>query len=202
MIYAVHKMVKLVDFHSGSLHINTSKVTPLMHPALYWTVADALILAKRQLLRISRIPDKLVTSALQPVLFVVLFHYVFGRAIVVPGTSYMLDTFRRADHRKTMNEPEQPIRKTGRQRSPQSHQAILEATLELFAEVGLQGLSIEAIAARAGVGKTTIYRHWSSKEDIINNETGRRKAHPPTVLEVKRKIWKERKSVQNRNVLF
>ncbi len=66
-------------------------------------------------------------------------------------------------------DPEQTIRKPGRQRSVQSHQAILEATLELFAEVGLQGLSIEAIAERAGVGKTTIYRRWSSKEDIIND---------------------------------
>jgi len=62
---------------------------------------------------------------------------------------------------------EQTSRRAGRPRSAHSHQAILEATLALFAEVGLQGLSIEAIAERAGVGKTTIYRRWSSKEDII-----------------------------------
>lgn len=68
-----------------------------------------------------------------------------------------------------MNEPEQPLRKAGRPRSDQSHQAILEATLALFAEVGLQGLSIEAIAEQAGVGKTTIYRRWSSKEDILKD---------------------------------
>src|SRR5260221_12467942 len=66
-------------------------------------------------------------------------------------------------------EPEQTIRKAGRRRSAQSHQAILEATLALFAEVGFQGLSIEAIAERAGVGKTTIYRRWSSKEDVIKD---------------------------------
>src|SRR5260370_21589726 len=66
-------------------------------------------------------------------------------------------------------EPELTIRKAGRPRSAQSHQAILEATLELFAEVGYQGLSIEAIAERAGVGKTTIYRRWSSKEEIIKD---------------------------------
>src|SRR5579859_1661629 len=66
-------------------------------------------------------------------------------------------------------EPEQTVRKAGRQRSAQSHQAIVEATLELFAEVGFQGLSIEAIAERAGVGKTTIYRRWSSKEDMIKD---------------------------------
>lgn len=67
-----------------------------------------------------------------------------------------------------MKESDHPIRSSGRQRSAQTSQAILSATLELFAEVGLHGLSIEAIAARAGVGKTTIYRRWSSKEDILH----------------------------------
>lgn len=66
-------------------------------------------------------------------------------------------------------EPEQTIRKAGRPRSAQSHQAILEATLTLFAEEGLAGLSIEGIAERAGVGKTTIYRRWSCKEDVIKD---------------------------------
>lgn len=66
-------------------------------------------------------------------------------------------------------EPGLVMRKAGRPRSLQSHQAILEATLEVFAEEGLQGLSIEAIAERAGVGKTTIYRRWSSKEDMIKD---------------------------------
>lgn len=60
-------------------------------------------------------------------------------------------------------------RKAGRPRSAQSHQAILNATLELFAEVGFQGMSIEGIAERAGVGKTTIYRRWSSKEDLVKD---------------------------------
>jgi AcrR family transcriptional regulator len=64
-------------------------------------------------------------------------------------------------------EPEQAVRKVGRPRSDQSHQAILEAVLAIFAEVGLQGLSIEAVAERAGVGKTTIYRRWSMKEDMV-----------------------------------
>src|SRR5258708_3985453 len=66
-------------------------------------------------------------------------------------------------------EPEQTIRRAGRPRSEKSHQAILEATLALFAEEGLAGSSIEAIAERAGVGKTTIYRRWSSKEDVIKD---------------------------------
>lgn len=64
-------------------------------------------------------------------------------------------------------EPERMMRRVGRPRSTQSHRAILEATLEVFAEEGLQGLSIEAVAERAGVGKTTIYRRWTLKEDML-----------------------------------
>ena len=55
----------------------------------------------------------------------------------------------------------------GRPRSTQSHQAMLQATLELLGEVGFDRMSIEAIAARAGVGKTTIYRRYSSKEELV-----------------------------------
>jgi AcrR family transcriptional regulator len=55
----------------------------------------------------------------------------------------------------------------GRPRSDRSHQAILQATLELLAEVGFDAMSIEAISARAGVGKTTIYRRYQSKEELI-----------------------------------
>lgn len=55
----------------------------------------------------------------------------------------------------------------GRPRSVKSHQAMLKATLELLAEVGYQSMSIEAIASRAGVGKTTIYRRYNSKEELV-----------------------------------
>ncbi len=67
----------------------------------------------------------------------------------------------------TTSEPEQGIRKPGRPRSAQAHKAIIDATLELLAEEGFQGLSIEAVAARAGVGKTTIYRRWASKDELV-----------------------------------
>ncbi len=55
----------------------------------------------------------------------------------------------------------------GRPRSAKSHQAILKATLELLGEVGFESMSIEAISARAGVGKTTIYRRYNSKEELV-----------------------------------
>lgn len=56
---------------------------------------------------------------------------------------------------------------SGRPRSIQADQAILQATLDLLAEVGYESMSIEAIASRAGVGKTTIYRRYTSKEELV-----------------------------------
>jgi AcrR family transcriptional regulator len=55
----------------------------------------------------------------------------------------------------------------GRPRSTEAHQAMLQATLELLAEVGYDGMSIDAIAARARVGKPTIYRRYSGKEELV-----------------------------------
>ena len=51
----------------------------------------------------------------------------------------------------------------GRPRSAEADRAILSATADLLAERGLAAMSIEEVAARAGVGKTTIYRRWPSK---------------------------------------
>jgi len=55
----------------------------------------------------------------------------------------------------------------GRPRSVESHRAILDATLGLLGEVGYQALSIESVAARARVGKGTVYRWWPSKADLV-----------------------------------
>ncbi|MGW4635696.1 TetR/AcrR family transcriptional regulator [Nocardia sp. NPDC004415] len=52
-------------------------------------------------------------------------------------------------------------------RSERSRQAILAATRELVSEVGYGKVTIEAIAAKAGVGKQTIYRWWPSKGAVI-----------------------------------
>jgi AcrR family transcriptional regulator len=62
------------------------------------------------------------------------------------------------DNHKTSN---------GRPRSIAADRAIWQATLELLAEVGVDRVSIEAIAARAKVGKTTIYRRYDRKEELV-----------------------------------
>jgi AcrR family transcriptional regulator len=55
----------------------------------------------------------------------------------------------------------------GRPRDPVVDQAILRAALELFIEQGIVGASIERIAKRAGVAKTSVYRRWSSREALL-----------------------------------
>jgi ABC transporter DrrB family efflux protein len=67
----------------------TYSLTPQPRPALYWTIADALVLAKRHLVQIPRIPEELIFSTIQPIMFVLLFRYVFGGAIAITGTSYV-----------------------------------------------------------------------------------------------------------------
>jgi AcrR family transcriptional regulator len=51
----------------------------------------------------------------------------------------------------------------GRPRSEQADQAILAAAADVLAERGFGGMSIEEVASRAGVGKATIYRRWTSR---------------------------------------
>lgn len=56
-----------------------------------------------------------------------------------------------------------PRRGRGRIRDADTTAAILEATMALLVERGLKGFTIEGVAARAGVGKATIYRWWPSR---------------------------------------
>ncbi len=58
-------------------------------------------------------------------------------------------------------------RTRGRPRDPEADELIMKAALELFVERGLEGANFEQIAKRAGVAKVTIYRRWSSKEQLL-----------------------------------
>src|SRR5580704_14844356 len=59
--------------------------------------------------------------------------------------------------------------RSGRPRSERVHQAILTAARELLIEEGFAALRLEHVAARAGVGKATIYRRWPSKEALAQD---------------------------------
>ena len=55
----------------------------------------------------------------------------------------------------------------GRRRSTRSHEAVLAATIAVLDDVGYNALTMEAVAAAAGVGKATIYRWWPSKASLV-----------------------------------
>ena len=58
-------------------------------------------------------------------------------------------------------------RSPGRPRSPEADTAIVQATLELLAEVGYRSMTMEQVRARSGVGKATIYRRYANKDELV-----------------------------------
>ncbi|MET0627959.1 MAG: TetR/AcrR family transcriptional regulator [Acidimicrobiia bacterium] len=58
-------------------------------------------------------------------------------------------------------------RMPGRPRSIEADAAILQATIELFADSGYEGLTVEGVAARAGVSKATVYRRYPGKVELV-----------------------------------
>ena len=63
--------------------------TSLSQESGTWVIRDALAVAQRNLIAYIRIPQLLVFSTIQPVIFVLMFRYVFGGAITVPGVGYV-----------------------------------------------------------------------------------------------------------------
>lgn len=57
--------------------------------------------------------------------------------------------------------------RAGRPRNLAADRAIADATLELLAEVGYAGITIDEVARRAGVGRPTIYRRWPNKKAMV-----------------------------------
>ncbi len=72
------------------------------------------------------------------------------------------------------NVGEHPTR-LGRKRDHTRDDAILDATLDMLAEVGYGNMTIDMVAARAVAGKATIYRRWPSKEALILDAVARMK---------------------------
>lgn len=70
-----------------------------------------------------------------------------------------------AEERKRGSSRKPP--RSGNRRNPHTHKAIIEATLDLLETVRYPALTIEAIAAAAGVGKATVYRWWPSKGALV-----------------------------------
>ncbi|WP_406109720.1 TetR/AcrR family transcriptional regulator [Streptomyces sp. NBC_01003] len=55
----------------------------------------------------------------------------------------------------------------GRPRQEHVTRAVLDAVVDLVAESGMAALTMHAVAARAGVSKPTMYRRWSTKQDLV-----------------------------------
>jgi ABC transporter DrrB family efflux protein len=66
-----------------------TRYRPVARPRIVWAFIDTMVLARRSLLATLRVPELIVFVAIQPVMFVLLFRYVFGGAIQVPGGQYV-----------------------------------------------------------------------------------------------------------------
>jgi AcrR family transcriptional regulator len=65
---------------------------------------------------------------------------------------------------------QQPVRTTGTtgdDRVRRSKETVLRVTSELLIETGLGGVSVDEVSRRSGVAKTTIYRHWPTRSDLV-----------------------------------
>jgi AcrR family transcriptional regulator len=71
------------------------------------------------------------------------------------------------DEPHELHEPHEAARRPGRPRSERAEQAIIAATIAAIGECGIDGVRCEDVAARAGVGKATLYRRWPGKEDLL-----------------------------------
>jgi len=89
-------------------------------------------------------------------------------------------------------------RAPGRPRSEQAHSAILRSTLELLGQNGFSELTIESVAAHAGVGKATVYRWWPNKAALIADafaSSTTRKLHFPDTGSVRTDMSQQMRQV-------
>src|SRR5881394_1225830 len=73
--------------------MTTTAITPTLErpqrSEFSWAVADTKTIAWRNLVTLTRLPQLLVFATIQPVIFVLMFRYVFGGAIHIPGVDYV-----------------------------------------------------------------------------------------------------------------
>jgi AcrR family transcriptional regulator len=89
-------------------------------------------------------------------------------------------------------------RSPGRPRSEQARMAILHSTLKLLGQNGFPELTIEAVAAHAGVGKATVYRWWPNKAALIADafaSSTTRKLHFPDTGSVRTDMSQQMRQV-------
>jgi AcrR family transcriptional regulator len=67
-------------------------------------------------------------------------------------------------------------------RVERSREAVLDAGVELLLEGGLHAVTVEAIVERSGVARSTVYRHWHSRNDLIVDTVNRVMPPAPDVL--------------------
>jgi AcrR family transcriptional regulator len=66
-------------------------------------------------------------------------------------------------------------------RVERSRELVVGAAIDLLGELGYSALAIEAVAARSGVAKSTIYRHWQNKEELVADAFTRLREQAQTV---------------------
>jgi len=84
-----------------------------------------------------------------------------------------------------------PDRNGHDRRRARSEKAILDAARTLIAERGVEGLTVEGVAARSGVAKTTIYRRWRDKDELalaILVDTTQRISAPPDLGDTRKEL--------------
>jgi AcrR family transcriptional regulator len=86
-----------------------------------------------------------------------------------------------ADKKKPVGKKKKPAQAEAGEldeRVRRSKEAVLAATYELLTETGLGGVSVDAVARRSGVAKTTIYRHWPSRSALVLDACSQMRARP------------------------
>jgi AcrR family transcriptional regulator len=74
----------------------------------------------------------------------------------------------------TMLQTDEPRRGRGRPRTPGAEERIMDAALEEYGEHGWSGFTMDGVARRAGVGKSTVYLRWQDKDTLLTDAVSRR----------------------------